>query len=516
MVKRRRVAQLTPTGEDSSSDRMLQCAADELCSALGAKVAYGFVIARDGDLHCVSVSPAEHVRTANLHSPEYPEVIELLCTGTTAVLESWAEAQLPGSVLFIPWWDENGPVGAAVAILEEPPTRHVMRMAGALGASVGREISSRRECEQVRRRLGMLEGLNEMLNTAFAATSDAVMQMDLDGRVMRWNASCERLYGWSAEEVIGGPPPACTAEQRGAIMRETRSVAMSGSARESDVTQWTRDGSPVRVRMTVIPMYDENGNPSSVVSVTRPLTAAVEKALPLLSTGNIGEIMVRELTSPLTAVIGYADLLTRPAIIEDTEQRQRVVRGLRGRCEDLAALLEDLLLVARLDAADLMREQVDLAETVRLLVERVASEERDARFDSSRITGEGSAFVDRRRTERSIGGLLRCLARTCGQDAGLDFALSTDGATTSLRIETHETDTNSARSMAHRLENAGGDEYLSEVGLGFHVARLVAEAHGGSVSAERESPLVARFTITLPAASDIGFTEEERWRTTLM
>lgn len=495
---------------------MLQRAADELCSALGAKVAYGFVIARDGDLHCVSVSPAEYVRTANLYAPEYREVIELLCSGTTAVLESWAEAEVPGSVLFIPWWDEQGPVGAAVAILEEPPTEHVMRLAGALGASVGRELTSRRECEQVHRRLDMLEGLNEMLNSAFAATSDAVMQLDLDGRVMRWNASCERLYGWSAEEVIGGPPPACTSEQRSTIMRETRAVAMSGAAHERDVTRWTRDGSPVRVRMTVIPMFDEHGNPSSVVSVTRPLTTAVEKSLPLLSAVNIGEVMIRELTSPLTAVIGYADLLSRPAIIEDTEQRQRVVRGLRGRCEDLAALLEDLLLVARLDAADLMRERVDLAETVRILVEHLASEERDARFDSARITGSGSAFVDRRRTERSLGGLLRCLARSCGQEAGLDFELSTDGTTTSLRIETHETDTHAARALAHRLENAGADEYLSEVGLGLHLARLVAEAHGGSVSTERESPLVSSFTIILPAASDIGFTEEERWRTTTM
>ncbi len=516
MAKRRRVAQMTPAGEDSSGDRVLQLAADELRTALGAKVVYGFVIAGDGDLHCVSVSPAERVRTANLHSPEYPEVIELLCTGTTAVLESWAEAELPGSVLFVPWWDESGPVGAAVVILGEPPTECVMRMVGALGASVGREITSRRECEQVRRRLSMLEGLSEMINSAFAATSDAVMQVDLDGRVMRWNASCERLYGWTADEAIGGLVPACTAEQRSAIMRETRAVAMSGVAREYDIAQCTRDGTPLRVRMTVMPMYDEQGNPASVVSVTRPLTAAVEKALPLLSAVNIGEIMIRELTSPLTAVIGYADLLSRPAIIEDTEQRQRVVRGLRGRCEDLAALLDDLLLVARLDAADLMRERVDLAHMLRLLVDRVASEERDARFDITRITGSGSAFVDRGRTERSIAGLLRCLARSCGQDAGLDFVLSTDGATTSLRIETRETDPTAARALAQRLANSGSDGYLSEVGLGLHVARLVAEAHGGSVSTERESSLVSSFTITLPAASDAGSTEEERWRTTMM
>jgi len=516
MAKRRRVAHMNPEGERSAGDRMLQGVADELRAALDAKIVYGFVIARDGDLHCVSASPAERVRTANIMSSGYPEVISLLCTGKAGILESWAEAEVPGPVLFVPWWDKNGPVGASVAIMEDMPTAQVMRMVEAYGAAVGRSVTSGRDHEQILGRLGMLEQLSEMLNSAFEVTSDAVMQIDLDGKVMRWNESCERLYGWTAEEVIGGQLPASTAAQRVTMFREIRAAALHGVWREHDVVQSTRDGAPLRVRMTVIPMFDEHGNPASVVSVTRPLTAAVERSVPLVPTANLGEIMVRELTSPLTAVIGYAHLLSRAAIIEDSEQRERVMRGLRGRCEDLATLLEDLLLVARLDASQLTCERVDLADTLRVLVERIASDERDPRFEAARITGSGSAYVDRRRTERSIAGLLRCLARSCGQDADLEFGLSSDGATTSLRIETREANTGAAGMFAERLESLGHESAQIEAGLGMHVARLVAEAHGGSVSVQRESPYASSFTLNLPAASDVDFTEGELWRTTMM
>ncbi len=516
MAKRRRIARMIPEGEHGRGDRTLQRAVDELCAALGAHVVYGFVIARDGDLHCVSVSPAEHVRAGNLTSAERPDVIELLCAGTAGVLAAWSDSDPAGAAVFIPWWDESGPIGAAVAVLDSAPAADVLRIAEAHGSSVGCGLSAGREHEHTLRRLRVLERLNEMLESAFAATSDAVMQFDLDGRVLRWNKACEELYGWTAEEIIGHPIPAWKASQRSAVFREMRAIAMSGVAQEYDVPQVTRDGAPIHVRMTVMPLQDEHGNPESLIAVARPLVAEIERSWPVISSANLGEIMIQELTSPLTAVIGYGHLLSRSAIIEDPEQRQRVIRGLRGRCEDLAALMEDLMLVARLDVAGLSPECVDLADTLRAVVERVGSEDCDPRFDPARITGTGHALVDRRRTERSIAGLLRCLARNCGQDATLEFALASDGTTTSLRIQTEEPDQGAARVLADWLESMSRDELPGEAGLGLHVARLVAEAHGGSVSMQRESPLVSSFTLHLPAATRLDPTEEEQWRTTMM
>src|SRR5688572_27845909 len=43
---------------------------------------------------------------------------------------------------------------------------------------------------------------------------DAILAMELDGRITFWNASCERLYGWKETEILGkeNAPPLCTAD----------------------------------------------------------------------------------------------------------------------------------------------------------------------------------------------------------------------------------------------------------------------------------------------------------------
>ena len=68
---------------------------------------------------------------------------------------------------------------------EEPPM-----FAGYL-----RDVTARKRGEESARRLAAI----------VEHSSDAVVGVGLDGRILAWNPGAERLYGWSADEAIGMP-----------------------------------------------------------------------------------------------------------------------------------------------------------------------------------------------------------------------------------------------------------------------------------------------------------------------
>src|SRR5437667_9471353 len=71
------------------------------------------------------------------------------------------------------------------------PIRDGSRLVGAL--AVARDISTRKRLEQANARLASLVESSE----------DAIISKDLTGTIQTWNASAERIYGYSAEEAIG-------------------------------------------------------------------------------------------------------------------------------------------------------------------------------------------------------------------------------------------------------------------------------------------------------------------------
>jgi PAS domain S-box-containing protein len=494
---------------------MLQAAVDELRDALGARVVYGFSVARDGELHNVAVSPREHPRPANIAPRDYPESVSLLCKGTAGVLDSWSEAECPEcEALFVPWWSEDGPVGAALALVDEVPDATALKLASAHGASVGSRMAAERYFGSQLSRLGMLEQLSDLLETAFNATSDSIVQVDLDGVITRWNPAAEALYGWSAREVLGRPLIEVDENWLRFACTYIREVASSGAPTCREIVQRDRLGAAFAVEMTFLPMCDETGSISHVLMTSRPSVHASAK-VDRMSTTDLTDVIVRELTGPLTAIIGYTELLSRSAISEDPGQRLRVTRGLRDRCEELTRLLEDLMLLSRLDSKALQPEPVDLAELCRTLVDRDAAQNCRG-FGSTSVSGEGLALADRRSAEAGVKGLLRCLAEHCTPGADIGFTISGDSTKTTIRIDALEREAAATADLTERFSQLAAGVGVEASSLGFRLAALVAEAHGGNLTVAPTATPGPSFTLELPAHLPVGTEEEERWNSTMM
>ena len=85
-----------------------------------------------------------------------------------------------------------------------------------------------------------LRSSEERLRATIEASPVAVLEVDLDDRISLWNPAAERMFGWTAEEMVGGPLRHIPDEERerlGELMtrsepgRSTRASRGSGSAR---------------------------------------------------------------------------------------------------------------------------------------------------------------------------------------------------------------------------------------------------------------------------------------------
>ncbi len=108
-----------------------------------------------------------------------------------------------------------------------------------------------------------------------------VIACDAAGTVTAWNAAAERLFGWTAADVIGTFNPTIADEQRDTYRRELRSRIESGATRELEVSgRVTRPGARVDLKLSCVPLLGPAGEVlGEVASVLAARPARAVEAL---------------------------------------------------------------------------------------------------------------------------------------------------------------------------------------------------------------------------------------------
>jgi two-component system OmpR family sensor kinase len=209
-----------------------------------------------------------------------------------------------------------------------------------------------------------------------------------------------------------------------------------------------------------------------------------------------------ELRTPLAAVRAYAELFGRGAD-RRPEDLARSMTGISRESERMSLLVEDLLLLARLDEGrPLARARVDLEQVVGEAVETALTvdPERPVEFH-----GE-PAFVlgDRERLRQIVDNLLSNVrAHT---PAGSPVRVRVDNVDGHAVIEVEDSGLGLSDGDAERVferfyrADRSRSRASGGVGLGLSIVAAVAEAHGGTVAARSRPGEGAVFRIELPLA----------------
>jgi two-component system OmpR family sensor kinase len=215
-----------------------------------------------------------------------------------------------------------------------------------------------------------------------------------------------------------------------------------------------------------------------------------------------------ELRTPLTSIRGFAELYRMGAVADEAEL-EHLMRRIESEAARMGVLVEDLLLLARLDQQrPLHREPVDLASIAEDLVgdARVVAPGRDISLD---LDGDRPVVIgDELRLRQVVHNLITNALTHTPAGSPVDVRVGTVATSGRGYVEVRDhgpglTDEQSAR-VFERFYRVDGGRSRADGGSGLGlaiVAGLVA-AHGGDVTLQSTPGDGASFRVELPGAAD--------------
>ncbi|HZJ49807.1 MAG TPA: PAS domain S-box protein [Actinomycetota bacterium] len=99
------------------------------------------------------------------------------------------------------------------------------------------------------------------LAAAVDSADDAILSMSLEGSILSWNKAAEKLYGYTAVEVLGKPMSPLVPENRAAeVPRFLDQIKRGQPIDHYETVRVTKDGRHVPVSFTISPIRDADGN----------------------------------------------------------------------------------------------------------------------------------------------------------------------------------------------------------------------------------------------------------------
>ncbi len=101
-----------------------------------------------------------------------------------------------------------------------------------------------------------LRSSEERLRATIEASPVAVLEVDLDDRIALWNPAAERMFGWSSEEMVGGPLRHIPAEERQRLAELMARVRSGEVYTGVEGKRLCKDGSLIDVEISAAPIRD--------------------------------------------------------------------------------------------------------------------------------------------------------------------------------------------------------------------------------------------------------------------
>jgi PAS domain S-box-containing protein len=121
--------------------------------------------------------------------------------------------------------------------------------------------------------VGSIQEAQALLAAIITSSDDAIISKDLQGIVRSWNKSAERIFGYTAEEIVGKPitilfPPDRLNEEPKILER----LKLGERIDHFETIRLRKDGTPVVISVTISPILDAKGKVIGASKVARDIT----------------------------------------------------------------------------------------------------------------------------------------------------------------------------------------------------------------------------------------------------
>lgn len=402
---------------------------------------------------------------------------------------------------------------------------------------VGRWLDEKERVEQQAR------ASERRLASITAASADAILSLDAQGRIESWNHGAELIFGYTSDEMRGRPLPEllgggpAEVEFRWLVERVRQEAFLRGH----ETTCRDAEGRQVAVELTATLLTGENGQylgmsvilrdvterrrreeeirrlnaslQAHVAEQTRELAEKVEE----LARANADLQKLDRMRSEFVSLVSHqirAPLTNMRGAVEHIEANWPVMNAtgirmltiLNQQIERLDRLVRDVLSAARVESGDLalQAEPISVLPIVQQVAEQVRARAIDRPFSLPTKPGLPLVFADRDRLAEILSNLLDNADKysPLGQQVVIEARADESEVTLSVRDSGRgllPSDLDRIFDKFYRADSSDSQAAYG-YGLGLYVCRRLLEAQGGRIWAENHPDGGAVFSFTLPVA----------------
>ena len=220
----------------------------------------------------------------------------------------------------------------------------------------------------------------------------------------------------------------------------------------------------------------------------------------------MSSLIVHDMKNPLTAIV--SNLHFALGEMPESEAREAVLDACEAT-ERLNRLVQNLLHVVKLESGRFLpqREEVSVRELVASIVDRLETHTKgsDVRVTSADVP-DAVASLDRELVSRCLDNIIDNAVRYTPAGGRIHVEATVGAEALQLEIG------NSGAPIPREARQAIFDKYGQagtaggrvNLGLGLYFCRLVAEAHGGSISVRETDALPTVFVLRLPRSAPLA------------
>ncbi|MGH8622779.1 MAG: PAS domain S-box protein, partial [Burkholderiales bacterium] len=118
----------------------------------------------------------------------------------------------------------------------------------------------------------VLRQTSQKFETLIDASPISIMARDKDLLIVKWNTAAERMYGWSEQEVLGGPVPFVPPELEDEAVALRQRLLRGMPITEYETVRMRKDGKRINVSISTTIMRDAAGHPTGFISLAADIT----------------------------------------------------------------------------------------------------------------------------------------------------------------------------------------------------------------------------------------------------
>lgn len=376
-------------------------------------------------------------------------------------------------------------------------------------SKIVRDISAQRKADEATR----------LLAAIVDSSDDAIVSKNLQGVVTSWNAGAQRVFGYTAEEMVGTPISRLFPVDR--LNEEPMILERLKRGERVDHYQTIRvrkDGAFIHVSLTISPIKNAQGRIVGASKIARDITREIH-AMEQLAKANeeltradrmkseFLAVMSHELRTPLNSIIGFTGVIRQGRQGPVTEDQKKLLNLISASGKHLLHLINDLLDLSRIEAGrmDLEYETVNMADVIDDAVrtlELQASMKELKVHQSIELTEP--VVTDPKRVFQVILNLLNNAIKFTPQGSVTLRAYQQNDLVVVSVTDTGigiPKEKQSALFQAFSQVEGSSRRRFEGTGLGLYLCKKMIELLGGTIAMESEAGRGSTFTFSIPTTA---------------